>query len=96
MPYSLQRLQTALGHHYPAAIAPVLALTLQELHPKSPLTLVQQRQLEDCCAYLAVSSAADSCEHLLLAAEVCFNYAYQVPGAEVTCCPRHQTVLASS
>jgi hypothetical protein len=88
MPVSLQRLRTALQQPYPAATARVLADVVEHLHPASPLSPSQQQQFRRCCAHL-VAAATPDCPTLLLAADVCFNYAYALPGTPARACPHH-------
>jgi hypothetical protein len=72
--------------------AQALAALLQQQHPASPLGEASRRQFERCCALLATRAALDApAEQLLLAADVCFNYAYVVPGqSSPGYCPRHR------
>jgi hypothetical protein len=88
MPVSLQRLRTSLLQPYPAATARVLADVVEHLHPASLLSPPQQQQFRHCCVHLAVEGP-ENCPALLLAADVCFNYAYSLPGTSARACPHH-------
>jgi hypothetical protein len=88
MSVSLQRLHTARNQS-PVAVRLVLAHTVQDLHPASPLSPAQQAQFQACCARLVDSDPEASCPDLLLAADVCFNHAYQLGSPAARGCPRH-------
>jgi len=88
MPVSLQRLQAA-QQRGATATGQVLAETVQDLHPASGLSEVQQAQFRQCCAHLVAFAPKASCPDLLLAADVCFNHAYQLGKPVARGCPRH-------
>jgi hypothetical protein len=88
MPISIQRLQAA-QQQGPTTTGQVLAETVQALHLFSHLSQDQQAQFRTCCACLAASATEASCPALLLAADVCFNYAYQLRDPAARGCPRH-------
>jgi hypothetical protein len=87
MPTSTYQLQAA-RQQGPSTTAHVLAETVQDFHPVSHLSQDQKAQLRTCCARLATAPEA-SCSALLLAADVCFNYAYQLHDPVARGCPRH-------
>jgi hypothetical protein len=87
MPASIRRLQTA--QQQGTATGELLAETVQGLHLASPLSPTQQAQFRRCCAHLLASASQASCPELLLAADVCFNHAYQLGKPTAQGCPRH-------
>ena len=85
-------LRDALAQPGAAQAGPLLAQVVQSQHPASSLSAAAAQQFRCCCARLVQATPAPSFAALLLAADVCFNYAYQIPRGRAMApvpCPRH-------